>query len=294
MHFRTVLWASLCGPFLYSIGGQIAAVEPDPLTLLVSGEVRWTAPASFRNDDSNTLRTIATDEQMAEVRLIYRPHIAVRVGAGVGVEQGDYVGDVTSTGVRAAWVRVPAALMFSQHWGVSSLTSFGSATSDEVPLTHDHRWMVQAGPVWVRDDSLIIGIFVNVATRIGKRATVFPFPAVEWQIAPAWHLTIVDELDSISRLTWQVEPQYALGVRVDVRLREYRISDDQQRALTDDQAALAIETTWCPASDNRLRLTLFTGAALVRRLSYLQDGDTVLSETAGPAFQAGLMARCEF
>lgn len=294
MHVRIAVWASLCVPLLYSIGGQIVAVEPDPWTLLASGEARWTAPVSYFSDDSDTSRTIASDEQMAEVRLIYRPHIAVRVGAGVAVEHGNYVDDDSNLGVRATWVRVPAALMFSQHWGVSTLTSFGSATAEDVPVTHDHRWMIQAGPVWVRDKSLIIGLFANYATRIGQRASVFPFPAVEWQIAPAWHLTIVDELDSISRLTWQVEPRFALGVRVDVRLREYRISDDQQRALTDDQAALAFETTWCPASDNRLRLTLFTGAALVRRLTYLQDGDTVLSETAGPAFQAGLMARSEF
>ena len=280
--------------FLAAFGLPITAVEVDPWTLLASGETRWTAPASFTNDDTNQQRTIATHEQMGEVRFIYRPHIAVRVGIGLGVEHGDYVDDDTHTNVRAAWLRVPAAMMFSQHWGVSTLTSFGSATANDVPVTDDHRWTMQAGPVWVRDKSLIIGFFVNYATRIGRRASIFPFPSVEWDISSAWHLTVVDELDGISRLTWQVEPRFAIGVRADVRLREYRLADDQERSLDDDQATLALETTWCPHGDNKLRLTLFTGASLLRQLTYRTDGEVVTSETAGPAFQAGLQAHSEF
>ena len=274
-------------------GSQVTAGEPDPWTLLAVVETRWTAPVSFKDDDTDHRQTIETFEQMGEVRFIYRPHLGVRVGIGLGVEHGNYLNDDSHLGVRAGWLRVPAALMMSQHWGLSTLTSFGSATANDVPVTHDHRWMIQAGPVWVRDQFHLIGVFVNYATRLGKAPRIFLFPSVEWLIAPALNLTVVDELDGISRLTWQVVPQYAIGLRADVRLREYRLAENNEGALNDDQVAFGIETTWCPTGE-RMRLTMFAGASLMRRLTYLVDGDTVLSKTAGPAFQGGFQVHSEF
>lgn len=283
-------------PLAMALGcvGSLSAADSAPWNVVFNGEARWTAPVDC-DDDNSGRHTIATNEQMGELRAFYRPYEGLRVGLGVGAERGDYDDDDGDRlRVRALWVRLPAAVMFSPHWGLTSLTSYGGAAADGADVLHDRRWAVQAGPLWVRDDKLLIGLLVNCTTRVGQRPGVFPFPTVEWQITPDWHLTIVDEMDSISRLTWRAAQDYALGLRVDVRLREYSLADDHESVMTDDQLALGLEGTWLPCGDDKLRLTAFAGAEVLRNLTYIENGTTVDTQRAGAAFTGGLQARADF
>ncbi len=295
-------WSALS---LMAMIGMVATAAEQPAQVVVAVETRWTAPVTFTADPGTD--RVATYEQMAEARVFYRPHRAVRIGVGVGIERGTYMQDLGADGqatdtpadtlpdhVRAAWLRLPAALMFSPHWGFTSLTSVGTATADGVAPAHDRHWTIEAGPVWVRNDDLLICLLVQCSTRIGRGPSIFPFPSVDWQIAPAWHLTVVDEIDGISRITWRTASTFSLGLRADVRFREYRVADEQSQALADDQLAAGCEATWYSTADDQAQLTAFSGASLIRRLTHVVEGDEVRREEAGAAFQCGLRLRCKF
>jgi hypothetical protein len=152
---------------------------------------------------------------------------------------------------------------------------------------------VQAGPVWVRDEDLIVALLVNVASRDGLPPSVFPFPSLYWRFHEDWRLTVVDEVDNLSRLAWRVRDRLDLGLRVDVRLREYSLAAAE--VLEDDHVGIALDASWRPFASDALALTPFIGAMVWRRLELRDgDGDVVDRSTGRPSALAGLCLRAEF
>ncbi|HEX3133313.1 MAG TPA: hypothetical protein VHX44_06975 [Planctomycetota bacterium] len=237
------------------------------------------------------------DWQLAEARLFFRPHVAVRLGIGIGASReayhaDDLVHDLPEE-TRHAWVRVPLAVMVHPHWGMTFQGSFGTGTDGDASARDGQQWQVQGGPLYVRDSDLIIAVMVNVSSRIDDSPTIFPFPSLYWRFHPDWRLTVVDDIDNLSHLRWQVREDFDLGLRVDVRLREAAIAGDQ--ALSDDHLAMALQATWMPGGRGGIEVTPMVGAMLVRRVAVRDDdGHEQWSLITRPAPLVGLNLRASF
>ncbi len=237
------------------------------------------------------------DWQLAEARLFLRPHRAVRLGLGVGASREAYHSNQLQhdlpDDVRQAWVRVPIAVMVHQHWGMTIQGSFGSGYGSAASASDGRQWQVQGGPLYVRDDDLIIALLVNVSSRIDDTPSIFPFPSLYWRFHPDWRLVVVDEVDNLSHLRWQVRENLDVGLRVDVRLREAAISNDQ--TLTDDHLAVGLQATWMPGGRGGIEITPVIGTMLVRRLAVRDDeGNEAWSFITTPAPLIGLNLRASF
>ncbi len=243
--------------------------------------------------------SLAGDWSLFEGRVFYRPHPALRLGLGVGASRDGYRSDDLDRDpplpaeVHQAWVRLPVALMLHPHWGLTVQGSLGTGTDGEASARQGRQWQVQGGPLYYRDDDLIIALLVNVSSRIGERPTIFPFPSLFWHFHDAWRLTVVDDIDNLSHLRYAVSEHLDLGVRLDVRFREAALGGD--RVLSDDHVAAALQATWMPEGRGRWEITPFVGAQLVRRLAVRDDaGEERWSLITRPAPLAGLNLRAEF
>lgn len=237
------------------------------------------------------------DWQLFETRLFLRPHEAVRVGVGLGASRDAYhaegVGQELPDEVRHAWLRVPVAVMVHQNWGMTVQASFGTGTDGEASTSAGRQWQVQGGPLYVRDDDLIIALLVNVSSRIDDDPSIFVFPSLYWRFHPDWRLTVVDEVDNLSHLRWGLRDDLDLGLRVDVRFREAALADDL--AFSDDHVAVAFQATWMPAGRGRFEITPVIGVQVVRRLAVRDDdGNEQWSFLTRPAPLAGLNLRAKF
>lgn len=237
------------------------------------------------------------DWQLAEARVFLRPHEAVRLGVGLGASREAYHTDDLAHElpdvVRQAWIRVPVALMVHQHWGMTIQGSFGTGYDDEASASDGRQWQVQGGPLYVRDDDLIIALLVNVSSRIDDDPSIFAFPSLYWRFHPDWRLTVVDDVDNLSHLRWQMRDDLDLGLRLDVRMRETALAGNQ--ALSDDHIAVALQATWMPGGRGGFEVTPVLGAQLVRRLAVRDDdGNEQWSIITRPAPLAGLNLRASF
>ena len=237
------------------------------------------------------------DWQLAEARMFLRPHIAVRVGLGVGASREAYhasgLDHDLPTDVRQAWIRLPVAVMFHAHWGVTVQGSFGTGYADDASARDGRQWQVQGGPLYRRDDDLIVAVLLNVSSRIDDSPTIFAFPSLYWRFHPDWRLTVVDEVDNLSSLRWAARDDLDLGLRVDVRLREAALSNNQ--AFSDDHVAAALQVTWMPSGRGGAEFTPFVGAQLMRRVAVRDaDGEEAWSFTTRPAPLVGISLRASF
>ena len=237
------------------------------------------------------------DWQLAEARLFFRPHVAVRLGLGVGASREAYHSDNLEhelpDDVRHAWVRIPVAVMVHQHWGMTVQGSFGTGYGDDASASDGRQWQVQGGPLYVRDDDLIIALLVNVSSRIDDDPSIFAFPSLYWRFHPDWRLTVVDEVDNLSHVRWQVREDLDLGIRVDVRLRDAAISNNQ--ALSDDHVAVGLQATWMPSGRGGIEVTPVIGTMVMRRLAVRDDdGNEQWSFITKPAPLIGLNLRASF
>jgi hypothetical protein len=237
------------------------------------------------------------DWQLAEARLFWRPHRAVRLGLGLGASRAAYDGSDLAVDlpdeVRHAWVRIPVAAMFHQNWGISVQGSFGTGHGEDASASDGRQWQVQAGPFYRRDEDLIIALLVNVSSRIDDSPSIFAFPSLYWRFHPDWRMTVVDDIDNLSTIRWAVREEVDLGLRVDVRLRDAALTSDQ--AFSDDHLAVALQATWMPLGRERLEITPLVGAMLARRLAARDDdGDEQWSMITRPAPLVGLNLRANF
>lgn len=270
-----------------------AAVEPPTVSsvMVVDGGL------TFQERPRDGGGSFDADWQLAEARLFLRPHAAVRMGLGLGVSREAYHRDgfehTLPEHVHHAWVRVPLALMVHQHWGMTIQGSFGTGTDGNASINDGRQWQVQGGPLYVRDDDLMIALLVNVSSRIGDDPSIFAFPSLYWRFHPDWRLTVVDDVDNLSHVRWAIRDDLDLGLRVDVRLREAALSNDQ--VLSDDHVAVALQATWMPNGRGSIEVTPVLGAMLARRLTVRDDdGNEQWSLITRPAPLIGLNLRAKF
>lgn len=282
-------------PALCVVGCALPLSAADPP--LISGAVTVEGGLTLDERPRDSGGSFDGDWQLAEARLFLRPHAALRVGLGVGASREAYhTSDLEHDlpdDVRHAWVRVPLALMVHQHWGMTIQGSFGTGYGDDASASDGRQWQVQGGPLYVRDDDLIIALLVNVSSRIDDSPSVFPFPSLYWRFHPDWRLTVVDDIDNLSHVRWQVREDLDLGLRVDVRLRDAAITGNQ--ALSDDHVAVALQATWMPGGRGGFEVTPMVGAMVVRRVAVRDDdAHEQWSLTTKPAPLVGLNLRASF
>lgn len=272
-----------------------AAVAADPPLLRTHMSVEGGIVRHERARDQDG--SLASDWQMAEARLFLRPHPALRLGIGLGLSRDGYDpegwAEPLPSEVHHAWLRVPVALMVHPHWGMTIQGSVGSGTDGEASTHSGRQWQIQGGPLYRRDDDLIIALLVNVSSRIGEEPTIFPFPSLYWRFHPDWRLTVVDDVDQLSHLRWQVRADLDLGLRMDVRLREAALEGDE--VLVDDHVTVALQATWMPFGRDVCEVTPLIGTQLIRRLAIRSDeGEERWSLITRPAPLVGLHVRASF
>jgi len=285
----------LCLALGLSAGVNLGAIAAEPP--LVSSAVSLDGGLIFNERPRDGGGSIDSDWQLAEARVFLRPHRAVRLGFGLGASRTAYQATDSEPelpdDVRHAWVRLPVAVMLHEQWGVTVQGSFGSGYGSGAFANDGRQWQVQGGPIYRRDDDLIIAILVNVSSRIDDSPTVFPFPSLYWRFHSDWRLTVVDDIDNLSSVRWQVREDLDLGLRVDVRLRDAAIGND--RAFSDDHVAAAMQITWMSGGRGGMEITPYLGAQLVRRVAVRnRDGEEQWSLITRPAPLGGVNLRASF
>ena len=284
---RAVRSVMLCLPLALA-----GAAEDPPLW---SGTLE--VGASHAQPVSTSDSDLAVDEALAEARTYWQPRLGIRLGLGVGGSYQRYDGEPLSTSGDSVWLRLPATVMWSEHWGFTSLSSVGSSTAPGVPFNDGRRWQVQAGVLWVRDADLLIATSLVVNFRLERGPLIFPLVSLFWRIDEAWSLTVVDEMDNISRLTRTFDEQWAASLMIDARFFEFALpgQDGGPAVFDDDRAIIGLEGAWRPWRNARLAVRPFIGAVVARHIALLDDQGEQLSSTwIPPAPVAGLSLRADF
>ncbi len=268
-----------------------AAEEPPPW----SGAAEL--GASHATPSAGPDGTLAVDEYFFETRGYWQPRRGIRLGLGVGGGFQRYNGEPVDTRAQSVWLRLPATVMWSEHWGSTSLSSIGSSTAENVPVAEGRRWQVEAGLLWVRDADLLVSLLAVVNSRLERGPRTFPLVSLYWRIDDTWSLTVIDELDNISRLTRTFDNAWAASLLVDARFYEFALDDGDRgpAVLDDDRAIVGIEGAWRPWRDEQLALRPFVGVVVARHITLLdEDGNQVSSSWQSPSVIAGLSLRAAF
>ena len=280
-------------PLVILIAATLAGAADPPLW---SGTLQagYVHAGPGRLDDGDDLRV---DESLGEARAYWQPRLGIRVGLGIGGGVHDYTGGAEEVRGEAVWLRLPATVMFSEHLGFTSLSSLGSATDGTASTREGRVWQVQAGLLLVRDEDLLVAFSAVVNSRIGTGPSAMPLISLAWRIDDRWHLTVVDEIDNVSRLTRTWDPRWSASLAVDVRFFEFALAgrDGGPAVLADDRAIVGIEGGWRPLGDDRLIVRPFAGAVVLRRI-ILRDGDgnDLATDWVAPAPAVGLSLRGDF
>ena len=93
-----------------------------------------------------------------------------------------------------------------------------------------------------------------VNSRLGLPPAIFPLMSLAWRIDDAWKLTVIDDIDNVSRLTRRIDPAWAASLLLDVRLFEFALAHDAggPEVFVDDRAIFGIECDWRPLGADRL------------------------------------------
>lgn len=277
---------------MLSLAAAVPAEDPPPWSGTV--QAGYVHAATGRVDGGGGL---AVDETLAEARTYWQPRLGIRVGLGIGGGFHDYDGSPEDVRGEAAWLRLPATVMFSEHLGLTSLSSLGTATDGKADAEDGRQWQVEAGLLLVRDKDLLVALSAVVNSRIGMRPSIIPLVSLYWRIDDSWRLTVVDEVDNVSRLTYAWDPAWAASLAVDVRFFEFALDhrDGGAAVLADDRALVGIEGDWRPFRDDRLLVRPFAGAVVVRRITLRDaDGGELSVRRVAPAPAFGLSLRGDF
>lgn len=240
---------------------------------------------------------LAVDESLFEARGYWQPRLGVRLGLGVGGGLQRYDGEPIDTKADTVWLRLPATVMWSQNWGFTSLSSIGSSTAEDVPFAQGRRWQVQGGILWVRDADLLVSLSAVVNSRLNRAPMVIPLVSLYWRIDESWSLTVIDEIDNISRLTRTFSKDWSASFLVDARFYEFALDDAAggPAVLGDDRAIVGIEGAWNPWSDDHLAVRPFAGAVVMRHITLRDgEGEQISSSWQSPALVAGISLRSSF
>lgn len=283
-----------------SLSSAAVAEDPPPW----SGIALVSASHAGAADLSGGAGTVEVGELFGEARLHWQPRAGIRVGLGLGGGAHRYHSAelrsrfAIDDDLAEAWLRVPATVMMSEHWGVTTLSSFGVAGDGSAPPADGRRYTIQAGALLVRDRDLLVSVGVVVSSRLERSPSVFPLVTAYWRFAEDWRLTVIDEIDNASRLTWRLDPALDLGLLVDVRFFEFALDHDlpgEAAVLRDERIIVGLEAEWRPLRGEVLAVRPFAGAAIARRLSVFDEqGGELFDGIARGGFTAGCTIRSDF
>lgn len=283
---------AIAHPALFTALAVLAQAE-DPPPWSGTLQAGYVHAGPGRLDGGGHLRV---DESLAEARTYWQPRLGIRVGLGVGGGIHDYAGGAEDVRGEALWLRLPATVMFSEHLGFTSLSSIGRATAGMADADDGRRWQVQAGLLVVRDADLLVAFSVVASSRLGMQPSIFPLISLSWRIGDAWHLTVIDEIDQVSRLVHAWNPRWSASLAVDVRFFEFARDGGEGGAavLADDRAIIGLEGSWRPLGDDRLAVRPFAGVVVLRRITLRDgDGEDLATDWAAPAPAFGISLRCD-
>lgn len=289
--------ATRCGLLVLGAWIATASVLPAEDPPLWSGKLELGGLASADGASHPDDGRVGVDESLLEARLYWQPLLGIRLGLGAAADGHDYTGGPLNASADGIFLRLPATVMFNEHLGFTSLSSVGQSTADGAPARSGHQWQVEAGLLYVRDEDLYIALTAVVTSRFGMKPSIFPLPSLAWKISPEWSLTVVDEVDDMSRLTRTITEHWACSLLVDARFFEYALpgGGGQPAVLADERAIIGIEGAWRPWGDDRLSLRPYLGDAVYRRIT-LRDanGQTISNTRVAPAVSAGMTLYAEF
>jgi hypothetical protein len=276
--------------------------EPPPWSAIALVSTSYAAPADLPASSGGG--EVAVGETLGEGRIHWQPRAGIRIGLGIG--GGAHLYDSATLRSRfavdgdlaAAWVRLPATVMASPHWGITTLSSFGTATDGSASFADGRQYQVEASLLFVRDRDLLISVGAVVSSRLERSASIIPLVSAYWRFADDWRLTVIDEIDNTSSLTYRLRPGLELGLVVDARFFEFALehTDAQGAAvLRDERIIVGLGGGWRPLRDERLVVRAFVGSALVRRIVVIDgQGDEVFDASARPGFAVGCTIRSDF
>ena len=280
-------------PTMLGLVTAMAADAADPPTWSGVLETGATQAAQARTDGDD----LTVGEAWMESRLYWQPRLGVRLGLGAGGDVHRYDGAPRTATGDELMLRLPATVMFSEHWGFTSLSSWGNGTLREAQPHAGHHWQIEAGALYVRDSDHLIALTAVATSQQGRRPSFIPLISAFWRFDQDWSLTVVDEVDDQSRLTRRMSERWELSLLVDARFYDYSLTrgEDGSAVLDDERAIVGIEAGWRPLGDERLLVRPFIGAVVARRVAVLtSDGDDLATRWVRPAPAAGLNLRAGF
>jgi hypothetical protein len=187
--------------------------------------------------------------------------------------------------------------MLSDHLGITTLDSIGQASAPGVPEREARQWQIEGGLLLARDEGLYAALVAVITSRPGLRPLVFPLISFFWAIDPSWSLTLVDDLDNVSRLQRTISAQWAASLVVDARFFEFALDRNAGAAavLEDERAICGFEADWSPWGNTALIVRPFVGGVVYRRITLRAgDGQQLSSTRVAPAPCLSLTMVAEF
>jgi len=282
------------GLVAWAMAVTVAVAEDPPLwSGILELEAIAGASGGTHPDDGRQ----GADESYAEARLYWQPRLGIELGLGAGSESIEYHGAIHSGAAQGQWLRLPAMVMFSEHLGIVTLDSIGLASAPGVPEREARQWQIEGGLLLVRDENLYAALAAVITSRRGLRPSVIPLISLYWAIAPSWSLTLVDDLDNVSRLQRAFSAQWAASLVVDARIVEFALDRSAGAAavLEDERAICGVEADWSPWGDAALIMRPFAGGVVYRRITLRSaDGQRLASTRVAPVPCLSLTLVAEF
>ncbi len=281
-----------CGAWI-AAAALLPAADPPPWSGILELGGLASADGASRPADGR----IGVDEAMAEARAFWQPLLGIRLGLGAAADSHAYLGGPYPATANGVQLRLPATIMFSEHLGFTSLSSIGASSAAGASGRSGHQWQIEAGLLYARDADLYAALTVVATSRLGMKPSLFPLPSLAWTISPDWSLTVVDEIDDMSRLTRTITAHWACSLLLDARFFEYALPGGGGRpaVLADERAIIGIEGAWRPWGDDAFSLRPYLGDAVYRRITLRSDdGQTISNTRVAPALSAGVTLRSAF
>jgi hypothetical protein len=285
---------------LLLLGAVAAAVEPAD----APARPPWAVQALVTTDHAAEADltehggSIGVDSLTYEARLFWNPARGTQLGLGLGGGFWDYDGsrlDDEPT-LRAHRLRLGGLQMLSPTWGVILQEAVGVAYDGRLPASDGIATTTFVGPVWRRDADLFIaaGVYLSTA-RAYRRAT--PMISVWWRIDERWTLELFDQVDNLSRITWQMDDRFSAGLRLDVQQIQFAIEqqDGSTGGFRDTHATIGVECDWRPLGSEAVTIRPHAGWTVMRQVAFSDaDGDELLTDEAEASAAFGLTVKAAF
>ncbi|MHC5067723.1 MAG: DUF6268 family outer membrane beta-barrel protein [Planctomycetota bacterium] len=104
--------------------------------------------------------------------------------------------------------------------------------------------------------SFVYGL--RLQTRHEGDAIIHPIVGIDWQITDKWRFALFDREDRVTRGTYQLTPEWAVGARADVEIKDYRLDDEKvtdkdSAVLRDTSLSVGVEASWTPNDQTLVR-----------------------------------------